>query len=426
MVMASKHYQMSQQLVDFSEISNSVFAFIFNCELILKLIGLGKIYFLSRWNNFDMFIVIATDVGILLTLLNVGGGFSTAATVIRGFRIMRMFRLVKSSVHVRLILDTIVNILPQITNVMALLLLLLFIFAALAVNLFSGVMLQDHLDGKNNFQTFPGALIILMKFSTGEGWNQYMYELAETEGHQGTKCMKAQTRQELHDYGIIGCGSWLAYPFFIAFTILVSLLIMNLSVAAVIEGLDTAKKENMGIVQGDEIEALMALWQDYDPQATVWITIDDLVFLLYELPPPLGRRQIRVQFDDANYGPTDKKNTGLRQQDRYLVNYEKRIVMKKVDALELLRDLKIKVYAHSVRQIHFVDVFKALLKRIFNEHKIDFKLSTNLNRKMKSQWQRKHKDVVKDTRGKMTVREEQAAIIIAKWARKILNAQKRI
>lgn len=60
--------------------------------------------------------------------------------------------------------------------------------------------------------------------------------------------------------------------------------------------------------------------------------------------------------------------------------------MKKVDALELLRDLKIKVYSHSVRQIHFVDVFKALLKRIFNEHKIDFKLSQNLNRKMKSHW----------------------------------------
>jgi len=40
---------------------------------------------------------------------------------------------------------------------------------------------------------------------------------------------------------------------------------------------------------------------------------------------------------------------------------------------------------------------------------------------MKSQWQKKHKDVSKDARGTMTVREEQAAIIIAKWARKILN-----
>jgi hypothetical protein len=40
----------------------------------------------------------------------------------------------------------------------------------------------------------------------------------------------------------------MAFPYLISFTIIVSMLIMNLSVAAVIEGLDTAKKENMGIV----------------------------------------------------------------------------------------------------------------------------------------------------------------------------------
>lgn len=44
------------------------------------------------------------------------------------------------------------------------------------------------------------------------------------------------------------CGTLFAYPYFISFTVLVSMLIMNLSIAAVIEGLDTAKKENMGIV----------------------------------------------------------------------------------------------------------------------------------------------------------------------------------
>ena len=50
------------------------------------------------------------------------------------------------------------------------------------------------------------------------------------------------------------------FVFFISFTILVSMLIMNLSVAAVIEGLDNAKKENMGIVEGDEIEILIDMW----------------------------------------------------------------------------------------------------------------------------------------------------------------------
>jgi hypothetical protein len=43
----------------------------------------------------------------------------------------------------------------------------------------------------------------------------------------------------------------LAYPYFISFTIIVSMLIMNLSVAAVIEGLEQAKNENLGIVTAD-------------------------------------------------------------------------------------------------------------------------------------------------------------------------------
>lgn len=56
------------------------------------------------------------------------------------------------------------------------------------------------------------------------------------------------------------CGTVISYFYFLSFTVLVSMLIMNLSVAAVIEGLDTARKENMGIVAGDEIDDLIDLW----------------------------------------------------------------------------------------------------------------------------------------------------------------------
>lgn len=150
-VMAMRHHNMKNELTQFSIFSNYVFSAVFNLEMILKLIGLGSVYFKSNWNCFDMFIVIASDVGFFLNLFNVGGGFATAATVIRSVRIMRMARLIKSSQNIRLILDTILNILPQIGNVMSLIVLLFFIYAALAVNFFSDVMLQDYLDKKNNF-----------------------------------------------------------------------------------------------------------------------------------------------------------------------------------------------------------------------------------------------------------------------------------
>ena len=125
------------------------------------------------------------------------------------------------------------------------------------------------------------------------------------------------------------------------------MLIMNLSVAAVIEGLDNAKKENMGIVEGDEIEILIDMWQDYDPMATGWISMKDLVFLLYELPPPLGKRNKQFSSDYNSQENENNPNQGSRQQERYLVHTEKKIVMKKVDALRLLQGLKIKVYTDS-------------------------------------------------------------------------------
>ena len=56
------------------------------------------------------------------------------------------------------------------------------------------------------------------------------------------------------------------------------------------------------------------------------------------------------------------------------------MIIKKVDSLELLKGLKIKVYGN--KYIMFQDVFKALLKRIMDDNEIDYKLSFTLKRKM--------------------------------------------
>ena len=103
---------MDEGLEKFGDNANYLFAFVFNVEMIFKLIGLRKIYFHYTWNLFDMFIVIATDSSILMTIFEANEAFGSTATVFRAFRIMRMFKLIRSSVHMRLILDTVFNILP--------------------------------------------------------------------------------------------------------------------------------------------------------------------------------------------------------------------------------------------------------------------------------------------------------------------------
>ena len=96
--MAIKHYRMSDTLVEVTKYANYVFAFVFNVEMILKLIGLKKVYFYYSWNIFDSIIVFTTDLSILLKILKLDASFSSFATVFRAIRIMRMFKLIRSSV----------------------------------------------------------------------------------------------------------------------------------------------------------------------------------------------------------------------------------------------------------------------------------------------------------------------------------------
>ena len=72
--MAMRHYNMSQGLVDLTTICNYVFSIVFNLEMLLKLIGLGYEYFSSKWNVFDMMIVVMGNIGWLLEAMNVNSG----------------------------------------------------------------------------------------------------------------------------------------------------------------------------------------------------------------------------------------------------------------------------------------------------------------------------------------------------------------
>lgn len=94
-VMAIRYYQMNPTYASSQDICNYIFSFVFNCECIFKIIGLGKRYFYESWNRFDFVIVICIDIGRFMNLVNTNLNISNATTIVRGFRIMRVFRIVK-------------------------------------------------------------------------------------------------------------------------------------------------------------------------------------------------------------------------------------------------------------------------------------------------------------------------------------------
>jgi hypothetical protein len=71
--------------------------------------------------------------------------------VARAFRIGRIFRLITKAKFLRVIFNTIIITLTSLANVGALMILLLFIFSILGVQIFSTVKLQDTLNQDANF-----------------------------------------------------------------------------------------------------------------------------------------------------------------------------------------------------------------------------------------------------------------------------------
>lgn len=77
--------------------------------------------------------------------------------------------------------------------------LLIFIYAALGMHLFSSIMLQETLNEKSNFQTFLGATVLLMRCATGEDWQKFMFELGNNKSFEGKECVSWQSYDELSE-----------------------------------------------------------------------------------------------------------------------------------------------------------------------------------------------------------------------------------
>jgi hypothetical protein len=78
---------------------NFGFSIIFIMEMLLKLIAFNKAYFLSGWNIFDFFVVMASILDIILGYTGARTSQSSALSILpqiaRIFRVLRITRLLR-------------------------------------------------------------------------------------------------------------------------------------------------------------------------------------------------------------------------------------------------------------------------------------------------------------------------------------------
>ena len=179
LVLMIDHWPADPTFSMFIVVANGVFGAIYTVEAVLKLTGLGRQYWSTYWNWFDFFIVLAYLVGLVLTL-TIGARDLTIINIFRVLRIVRIFRLLNFLQGLKKLLNTLLLALPPLANIVALTLLIYFVFAIIGMALFGGLRGCNDCFANfySNFTTFHRAMLFLFRFNTGESWHVLMRECA--------------------------------------------------------------------------------------------------------------------------------------------------------------------------------------------------------------------------------------------------------
>ncbi|XP_048846270.1 sodium channel protein type 4 subunit alpha B [Brienomyrus brachyistius] len=128
--MAMEHYPMSESFSEMLAVGNLVFTGIFTAEMVFKLIAMDPYYYFQvGWNIFDSIIV-------TLSLVELGLANVQGLSVLRSFRLLRVFKLAKSWPTLNMLIKIIGNSVGALGNLTLVLAIIVFIFAVVGMQLF--------------------------------------------------------------------------------------------------------------------------------------------------------------------------------------------------------------------------------------------------------------------------------------------------
>ncbi|KAM6947041.1 sodium channel, voltage gated, type VIII, alpha subunit b isoform 1-T1 [Lycodopsis pacificus] len=185
--MAMEHYPMTPQFEGVLAVGNLVFTGIFAGEMFAKLVAMDPYYyFQGGWNCFDGFIV-------TLSLVELGLADVEGLSVLRSFRLLRVFKLAKSWPTLNMLIKIIGNSVGALGNLTLVLAIIVFIFAVVGMQLF-GKSYKDCVCKINptcvlprwHMHDFFHSFLIVFRVLCGE-WIETMWDCMEVAGQ--TMCL---------------------------------------------------------------------------------------------------------------------------------------------------------------------------------------------------------------------------------------------
>jgi Ca2+-binding EF-hand superfamily protein len=261
--MTFETFDQPQWKTDLLIVVNVVFTFFFTAEIVFKLLAyLPKRCLRDPWNTFDLFIVLLGWVELIAKAADVDSQLLNP-TIFRSFRILRLTRLLKlvpKSEGLQLIFRTFVDAMPLLGTVTLLIVLIMFCYTTLCVQLFGLVEPSGgEMDDLMNFRDFWRAWFTLCVLSTGEHWNAVMHELRVSKDGPG---------------GPATVAVFLTFQFSCVF------LVLNLFVSVVVVAVQHEEKEHHEELERQKREGKEEIgdrdleWSHLDEFTDAWATQD--------------------------------------------------------------------------------------------------------------------------------------------------------
>ena len=200
---------------------------IFISEIAMKMIALSprpQDFFRDPWNIFD-FVIVA------VCLIPASGGFGP---VLRLFRLLRVLRLLTAVPKLQILVSALLKSLPSMGYVTLLLFLLFYIYGVAGVMFFGA---NDPI----HFGTLGYSLLSLFRVVTLEDWTDVMYiQIYGSDKYEGYNLADA----ELAGYTLEPQAMpVLSVIYFVSFVLLGTMIMLNLVIGVIINGMDDARIE---------------------------------------------------------------------------------------------------------------------------------------------------------------------------------------
>ena len=219
---AEKHHGLLSSL-------DALVLLIFITEIILKMIALAprpQDFFKDGWNIFD-FVIVA------VCLIPASGSFGP---VLRLFRLLRVLRLLSAIPKLQLLVNALLKSLPSMVYVTILLFLLFYVYAVAGIMFFA----------KNDpvhFGNLADAFLSLFRVVTLEDWTDVMYlQIYGSDVYEGYNLSEQNLAIHYPNFEP-QAQPILSICYFVSFVLLGTMIMLNLVIGVIVNGMDDARIE---------------------------------------------------------------------------------------------------------------------------------------------------------------------------------------